>query len=224
MYWAWKNLDCDYYGFFHYRRVLDFTPHTLKARLLRAFIPQTQVILKYHLQPHNIYQFLQESQADIVLPKALKLRPELSAYEDFKLDHIVEDLDKAIAYITKTYPHMQDCIQRALFTKGAKMYHWNLAIYRREVFFEYAQWLFDVLLHIEIDYMHYDSTQGRVFGFLAERLFNVWLDSMRGRLRISERKVRLLYTNQSKFFGKRVSKDYERYYFFFIRVWKRPIK
>ena len=23
-YWAWKNLDCDYYGFFHYRRYLSF--------------------------------------------------------------------------------------------------------------------------------------------------------------------------------------------------------
>ncbi|WP_279386191.1 DUF4422 domain-containing protein [Helicobacter cinaedi] len=24
MYWAWKNLDCDYYGLFHYRRIFDF--------------------------------------------------------------------------------------------------------------------------------------------------------------------------------------------------------
>ena len=23
-YWAWKNIDCDYYGFFHYRRYLTF--------------------------------------------------------------------------------------------------------------------------------------------------------------------------------------------------------
>ncbi|MCR5399004.1 MAG: DUF4422 domain-containing protein, partial [Lachnospiraceae bacterium] len=23
-YWAWKNLDCEYYGFFHYRRYLSF--------------------------------------------------------------------------------------------------------------------------------------------------------------------------------------------------------
>lgn len=23
-YWAWKNLDADYYGFFHYRRYLSF--------------------------------------------------------------------------------------------------------------------------------------------------------------------------------------------------------
>ena len=24
-YWAWKNLDADYYGFFHYRRYLNFS-------------------------------------------------------------------------------------------------------------------------------------------------------------------------------------------------------
>lgn len=23
-YWAWKNTDCEYYGFFHYRRYLSF--------------------------------------------------------------------------------------------------------------------------------------------------------------------------------------------------------
>ena len=24
-YWAWKNCDCDYFGFFHYRRYLSFS-------------------------------------------------------------------------------------------------------------------------------------------------------------------------------------------------------
>ena len=28
MYWAWKNLEADYYGLFHYRRVFDFAPNT----------------------------------------------------------------------------------------------------------------------------------------------------------------------------------------------------
>ena len=26
-YWAWKNQDADYYGFFHYRRYLSFNPN-----------------------------------------------------------------------------------------------------------------------------------------------------------------------------------------------------
>ena len=31
-YWAWKNIDCDYYGFFHYRRY-----YIRKGRLWRPF-------------------------------------------------------------------------------------------------------------------------------------------------------------------------------------------
>lgn len=44
-------------------------------------------------------------------------------------------------------------------------------------FEKYCEWLFPILEEVnkEIDYSMYDEYQTRVIGFLAERLFNVYL-------------------------------------------------
>ncbi len=100
MYWAWKNLEADYYGLFHYRRVFDFAPNTFFSRLKSAFIPQSRVIAKYHLESTFITSYLQTHHIDIVIPKPLPLHQDINAYENFaKGGHNIKDLDKAIAYI-----------------------------------------------------------------------------------------------------------------------------
>lgn len=228
MYWAWKNLDSDYYGLFHYRRVFDFAPNTFFSRLKSAFIPQSRVIAKYHLESTFITSYLQTHHIDIVIPKPLPLHQDINAYENFaKGGHNIEDLDKAIAYIKETYPFMGDSITQALFTNGAKICYWNMAIWRKEIFFEYCEWLFDVLfaLQEQIDYKSYDAHEARVFGFLSEWLFNVWLayQLKTRKLNVLEVKSKLLYNKQSKFFDKVSAPDCERYYFLFIRIYKKPI-
>ena len=228
MYWAWKNLDADYYGLFHYRRVFDFTSNTFFAKLKSAFTPQSRTIAKYHLDSASITSYLQDSSIDIIIPKALSLRPDINAYENFACGgHNIKDLDKAIAYIKETYPFMTDSITQTLFTNGAKICYWNMAIWRKEVFFAYCEWIFDVLfaLQEQIDYTSYNAHEARVFGFLGEWLFNVWLHyqlKMR-KLNVREVKSKLLYSRQSKFFGKVSSNDCERYYFLFLRIYKKPI-
>ena len=44
-------------------------------------------------------------------------------------------------------------------------------------FKKYGSWLFKLLLEVEkrVDISEYDSYQQRLFGFLGERLMNVWL-------------------------------------------------
>ncbi|WP_334084675.1 DUF4422 domain-containing protein [Helicobacter typhlonius] len=228
MYWAWKNLEADYYGLFHYRRVFDFAPNTFFSRLKSAFIPQSRVIAKYHLESTFITSYLQTHHIDIVIPKPLPLHQDINAYENFaKGGHNIKDLDKAIAYIKETYPFMGDSITQALFTNGAKICYWNMAIWRKEIFFEYCEWLFDVLfaLQEQIDYKSYDAHEARVFGFLSEWLFNVWLayQLKTRKLNVLEVKSKLLYNKQSKFFGKVSAPDCERYYFLFIRIYKKSL-
>ena len=60
---------------------------------------------------------------------------------------------------------------------------------RKELFYNYCEWLFDILFTLDkrIDISSYDKYQTRVFGFLAERLFNVWL--MKNNVSLFEIKI-----------------------------------
>jgi HPr kinase/phosphorylase len=51
-------------------------------------------------------------------------------------------------------------------------------ISNKKLFNEYYNWLFDILFELEsrIDISEYDDYNKRIYGFLSERLFNVWLE------------------------------------------------
>lgn len=56
-------------------------------------------------------------------------------------------------------------------------YGFNMMITRKDILNEYSKWLFDILFTLEnkIDISEYDEYQQRIYGFLSERLFNVWI-------------------------------------------------
>ena len=52
-------------------------------------------------------------------------------------------------------------------------------IMKRELADKYCTWLFDILFELEkrLDISNYDDNDKRVFGFVSERLLDVWLDA-----------------------------------------------
>ena len=52
-----------------------------------------------------------------------------------------------------------------------------MMILQKELLDQYCQWLFDILFELEkrLDISSYSANDKRVFGFVSERLLDVWL-------------------------------------------------
>ena len=74
---------------------------------------------------------------------------------------------------------------------GTKLSLFNMFCCKKTVIDRYFSWLFEILFALQkkINYQVYDAYQQRVFGFMAERLFNVWLYHHKNELNIKYLKV-----------------------------------
>ena len=229
-------MDSEYYGLFHYRRVFDM-------RFSKKNIAREPIQVRFRnagrlrnclgLVDANLIACAQEH--DIIVStryidhQDIEDMRDLNLYENYAFTHYSNDLDTCIAYIKSHYPHMSDALDSALF---ARPRHWSIAnmfIMRKDLFFEYCEWIFDVLFGVQdrIPYKSYDKYQARVFGFLAERLFNVWLEYKRVQnpeLRFGYAPIIFISKKKKPIFGILTDDKYKRLYIFGIRIWKSKIK
>lgn len=152
LYWLWKNVSCDVVGICHYRRF---------------FVKDEQILEKDYIE-----KVLQSY--DMIIPDS-RCAQEGSMEEHYAARHDVEDLVLCGEIIKKKYPEYAIAFQVAMNSNLISM--GNMWITRKEIFDKYCAWLFDILFEAEkqIDFSKYDDYQGRVMGFLSERLFRVWL-------------------------------------------------
>ena len=76
---------------------------------------------------------------------------------------------------------------------GNEMHCFNMFIAPKRIMDSYCNWLFSILFELEKKNTYvnlYDDYQKRIYGFLAERLFNVWLE--KHDLKIKECEVKHL--------------------------------
>ena len=154
LYWVWKNLDADHIGICHYRRYFAYKRHILCL---------------------NEAEKLAE-RADIILPKQRRYYIETN-YTHYAHAHHAADLDTVRDIIRERYPdHLQAYDRRMRMRSG---HRFNMLIMRRDILDRYCTWLFDILFELErrLDISDYSEKDRRVFGFVAERLLDVWLDA-----------------------------------------------
>ncbi|WP_295699020.1 DUF4422 domain-containing protein [uncultured Helicobacter sp.] len=184
MYWAWKNLEADYYGLFHYRRVFDFrgkTPLNNPYDVNKIRLSPSQLQHTFGLSAQSIESMLKT--ADIIASKRIivsygwESSRFFNQYEIYARDHHQKDLDIVLEIIREKYPHYEEAIQKVFFTRGQCLSWWNLFVMKKDLYFEYCEFLFGVLFEAQkrIDLRFYTPYQARIFGFLAERLLNVFL-------------------------------------------------
>ena len=168
-YWAWKNVDADYYGFCHYRRYFNFSTTDYKenpyGEVMDDYIDQAAV-RKYGLDVTTRFGDLREIIDRRGTPAAVwKAAPALHD----------EDLRRCYAILCRRHPdYRQDA---DAFLTGNRSCFCNMFIMRRELFREYCDWLFPLLEEFvrQTDFSHYSREALRTPGHLSERLLNIWI-------------------------------------------------
>lgn len=157
-YWIMKNDKSDIVGLTHYRRYF-FKKHKNNK-------------LENVLSEKEIREILKEK--DIIVPNSTFIIKH-NAEKSWEKTHIKKDYDECRKIIAEKYPDYVDAFEQ--FSKSRFLYICNMFIARKEIFDEYYKWLFDILFELEkrTDISNYDDYNKRLFGFMSERLFNVWL-------------------------------------------------
>lgn len=166
-YWIWKNDTSDIVGLTHYRRY---------------FFKKMTNDLNFVLDKQDILHTLEEY--DIIVPKKTKILKYKNIREAYKALHHIADFDLCKTIIGEKYPSYLPAFEK--MEKQNSFYACNMFITSKKLFDEYHQFLFDILFELEkrIDIQNYDAYNKRIFGFLSERLFNVWL--LKKQLKIKE--------------------------------------
>ena len=158
LYWAWKNLSADYIGLAHYRRHF-----TLRKGSDKTNLPITGEELIPLLENY-----------DVLLPRKRNYFID-TTYDQYVHAHHKEDLDTTEAILKERYPEYLDAYNKAM--KSTSGHRFNMFIMKKEVFDKYCTWLFDILFDLEkrLDISAYSAYDARVFGFVGERLLDVWI-------------------------------------------------
>ena len=153
LYWAWKNLDAEVLGLCHYRRYFG------RSR-------------KQFLDRGDIEALL--GQADVILPKKRHYWIE-TRESQYAHAHHAEDLRCVEEILREKYPDYLPDWQWMLGTRSGHIF--NMFIMGWEKLDAYCAWLFDILFEAErrLDISAYSDKDRRVFGYLGERLLDVWI-------------------------------------------------
>ena len=200
LYWIWKNTDDSYKGLVHYRRY--FGRNNLSNKI--------SDICSYEYLLNCL------KSVDIVLPYEEYFKQ--NAKEEILLHCCTEEIfDKLRQIIETKYPDYIETYDRYFNENKASLF--NMLFCKREIFDAYCEWLFSILFVLEkqVDLAKLNTYQQRLYGFLSERLLNVWV--IKNKLVVKHlpvihmelpvfdriRLVRRRFTNRFRFWIKRGS-------------------
>lgn len=173
-YWAWKNVDAEFYGFFHYRRYLY--PDASAKRPYRLALRPSPALLErlgYDRFPAMIRAH------DLILPKGEDMRVSVREQYASAPFQSADDLRLAEEIVRTRFPDYADAMETYL--SGTAACFGNLFIMRRALFRRYCEWLFAILEEFDRSAPRRERSaqERRVDGYLAERLFGVFAAQLR---------------------------------------------
>lgn len=179
-YWAWKNVKADYYGFMQACRHFVFCEISGPIESDGVCVlPEmdTEYQQNIGLNDREIYDCV--NGYDVILPIAVDVTAfgAISNEVQFAMsDNLhAEDFDLTCRTLLELYPEYEKAVSE--FKSGKYAYWHNMFIMKREIFFDYCQWLFTVLEHVEekIDFTYFTEREMQLFKHLSERLLSIYM-------------------------------------------------
>jgi len=193
LYWIWKNSLKEMVGLNHYRRIFMYEE-----------LYNDEIV-----QYSDLKKLLHTN--DIILPPIH--HENQTVYQHYINSHNQSDIDLLFDILKKVYPeYMSDFLY---VMNQNNEYGFNIFMSQKQLIDEYCEWIFTLLFNLEEinNIEQYDEYQKRVYGFLSERLFNVWV--FHHRLSIKELPVKSPDWSNEKILEKKQKKlNYPKYKLF----------
>ena len=189
MYWAWKNVDADYYGLCHYRRYFSLSKERYKQDIYSNVVED--YISKNNIEKYKLYD-------SDYLPELFK-NFDVIVTEPYNVSHIAKNLREQYGAYKYLYPEHIDVLLDIIKEKYPKDYHLakeyiysdklipcSMFIMNKKLFNEYNEFVFDILFECEkrIEINQLSSEGIRVFGHLGERLLGIFINCRQKELRV----------------------------------------
>lgn len=169
VYWAWKNLDADYIGLCHYRRLFTFERLSLLRRLKSAFVYWKKRVVDNVVSPGSCFNYLKrdylyikdenewKQRADVFVKKLVRLLdagdysyviPYAYKLSSCSVENFFSTLGREHIALLKEivhekFPEKDDVLQESL--NGHLLYAANMFVMEKNIFCEYAKFMFTIL-------------------------------------------------------------------------------
>ena len=196
MYWAWKNVEADYYGLCHYRRYLSFATQYHEINdLAKNGVSVNSVVCDYinsnMIEKYNLneeYMQNEISKYDIIKMNAIDfVRVSQKYYNNqFKTNkeqieftkewHRIEDFETVRQIIEEQFSKYLKYYDEYMNSKNG--YFYLLFVMNKKYFNMFCEFIFEVLFELEkknIDTTYLNIEQKRFYGVIAERLYGVFM-------------------------------------------------
>ena len=173
LYWIWKNSRSKNVGLAHYRRF--FYNKSIGGRYnMYAY----QFIMGNKIKPvteNKLEEILKNYDWIVAHPE--NEGKDKNLWEQFIRDNYEKDLINTRDSIEKLYPNYISAFNKVMYRRGTLMSPYNMFYTSKRNVDLYCEWLFNILFDVEqkTDMKGYTEYQRRLYGFLSERLLNVWL-------------------------------------------------
>lgn len=194
LYYIWKNTSDDVIGLVHYRRFF----------YKKVFSSNEKNIVDYNTLSYCV------NDNTVVLPQKHYFRT--NNYEQYNKLHSIKDLNLCKKIIQQKYPDYIDSFYAVM--KRNYVYPYNMFVMTRKNFNNYMKWMFNILFELEnqCNISDYDAYNQRIFGFMSERLLNIWV--LKNKLKIKSFHVYNNSESLGKHFAEELENKIKKYTFF----------